>query len=101
MKIGSLKVSVRFTEDGYDVEYEAEFDEDALEDGAGQALLLLDNDQWMLRTSEEEVDAQGVDQSRHGSQQDTGLANAVRWARQQLQAQGYEVAFKFHADDPD
>jgi hypothetical protein len=103
MKIGSLKVSLRFTEDGYDVEYEAEFDEDALEDGTGQALLLLDeDDQWVLQTSEEEVDREGDDLSRHDPPlKDTGLAGAVRWARQRLQQQGYEVAFKFHADDPD
>jgi len=96
MKIASLKVSIRFTKDGYDAEYEAEFDEDALEDGTGQALLLYDNDQWGLYTSEEEAD-----RSFHDNLPDTGLASAVRWARQQLQKQGYEVAFKFHADDPD
>jgi hypothetical protein len=103
MKIGSLKVYLRFTEDGYDTEYEAQFDTDAREDGTGQALLLLDeNDQWVLRTSELEVDRMGVDLGRHDPPlKDTGLASAVRWARQRLQELGYEVAFKFHADDPD
>jgi hypothetical protein len=46
VKIVSLKFSVQFTEDGYDPEYEAEFDTDALEDGLGEALLLYENDQW-------------------------------------------------------
>lgn len=95
MKIVSLKFSVQFTDDGYDPEYEAEFDEDALEDGLGEALLLYENDQWGLYTSEED------DRSFHGFRSDMGLADAVRWARQQLKDTGYEVAFKFHADDPD
>ena len=96
LKIASLKVKIRFTQDGYDAEYEATFDKDALDDKTGQALLLYDNDQWGLYTSEEEAD-----RSFHGYLPDTGLASAVRWARQRLQEQSYEVAFKFHADDPD
>jgi hypothetical protein len=93
VKIVSLKFSVQFTEDGYDPEYEAEFDTDALEDGLGEALLLYENDQWGLYTSEED--------GRSFNRSDTGLADAVRWARQQLKDTGYEVAFKFHPDDPD
>jgi hypothetical protein len=93
VKIVSLKFSVQFTEDGYDPEYEAEFDTDALEDGLGEALLLYENDQWGLYTSGED--------GRSFHRSDTGLADAVRWARQQLKDTGYEVAFKFHPDDPD
>jgi hypothetical protein len=93
MKIVSLKVSVQFAEDGYDPEYEAEFDTDALEDGLGEAVLLYENDQWVLYTSEED--------GRSFNRSDTGLADAVRWARQQLKDAGYEVTFKFHPDDAD
>ena len=93
MKIVSLRFSVRFTEDGYDPEYEAEFDRDSLRDGLGEAMLLYTNDQWMLYTSEED--------GRSFYRTDTGVADAVRWARQQLKDAGYEVAFKFHPDDPD
>jgi hypothetical protein len=102
MRIATLKVLVQFTEDGYNPEYEATFDDDALEDGTGQALLVYNDDrQWELRTPEEEVDRRGVDVGFHGSLPDTGLADAVRWARQQLRDAGYEVAFKFHAEDQD
>jgi hypothetical protein len=92
MKIVSLKISVQFTEDGYNPEYEAEFDTDALDDGQGEAVLLYQNDQWALYTSEV---------AGHGFNSDTGLADAVKWARQLLKDDGYEVAFKFHTDDPD
>lgn len=93
MKIASLKVSVEFTQDGYDPEYEAQFDVDALKDGLGEAMLLYEDDQWRLSTSAED--------DRSWSRPDSGLADAVRWARRQLKDAGYEVAFKFHVDDPD
>jgi hypothetical protein len=95
MKIATLKVSGRFTKDGYDDEYEEGFDEEALEDGPGQALLVYDNGRWELFTSEED------DRSSHGHMQHTDLAEAVRDARQLLQGKGYEVEFKLHAEDPD
>lgn len=101
MKIATLKVSGRFTEDGCDTEYEEGFDEEALEDGPGQALLVYDNGRWELFTSEEEVDAEGVDRSSHGYMQHADLAEAVRDARRLLQDKGYEVAFKLHAEDSD
>jgi hypothetical protein len=101
MKIATLKVSGRFTENGGDVEYEEGFDEEALEDGPGQALLVYDNGRWELFTSEEEVDEEGVDRSSHGYMEHTDLAEAVTEARQLLQGKGYEVAFRLHAEDPD
>lgn len=98
MKIATLKVSGRFTKDGSDIENAEGFDEDALEDGPGQALLVYDNGRWELLTSEEEVD-RGADRSSHGYLQATDLAEAVREARRRLQSAGYEVAFKVHAED--
>lgn len=95
MKIATLKVSGRFTKDGYDDEYEEGFDEEALEDGPGQALLVYDNGRWELFTSEED------DRSSHGPMQHTDLAEAVRDARRLLLGKGYEVAFKLNAEDPD
>ena len=94
MKIATLKISGRFTEDGSDAVAAEGFDEDALEDGPGQALLVYDNGRWKLYTSEEEVDAQGVDEGTHGSLQGTDLAKAVSWARRKLEEEGYEVAFR-------
>jgi len=100
MKIATLKVSGLFTEDGSDVENAEGFDEDALEDGPGQALLVYDNGRWELLTSEEEAD-RGADRSSHGYLHATDLAEAVKEARQRLQNAGYEVAFRVHADNPD
>lgn len=100
MKIATLKVSGLFTESGSDAENADGFDEDALEDGAGQALLVYDDGRWELFTSEEEVD-RGADRGSHGYLQATDPAEAVRQARQLLQNAGYEVAFKVHVDDPD
>ena len=54
MKIASLRFSIGFTEDGYDPEYEAQFDVEALKDGLGEALLLYEDDQWRLYTSAED-----------------------------------------------
>ena len=100
MKIATLKVSGRFTKDGSDAENADGFDEDALEDGPGQALLVYDNGRWELLTSEEEVD-RGTDPGSHGYLQATDLPEAVREARQRLQDAGYEVAFKMNAEDSD
>jgi hypothetical protein len=100
MKIATLKVSGMFTEGGSDVENAEGFDEDALEDGPGQALLVYDDGRWELLTSEEEVD-RGGDRTSHGYLQATDLAEAVKEARQLLQNAGYEVAFKVHVQDPD
>jgi hypothetical protein len=94
MKIATLKISGRFTEDGSDAVGAEGFDEEALEDGPGQALLVYDNGRWKLFTSEEEVDAQGVDEGSHGSLEGTDLAKAVSWARRKLAEEGYEVAFR-------
>ena len=99
MKIATLKVSARYTEEGCDVEYEEGFDEDALEDGPGQALLVYGNGRWELYTSEE-VFKGGVNRSSHGYLQGTDLAEAVTWARQRLQDKGYEVAFTLGGADP-
>ena len=99
MKIATLKFSGRFTEDGSHIEY-AEFDQDAQEDGSGQALLRYDNGRWELLTSEEEVD-RSTNRGSHGYLQATDLEEAVREARQLLQSAGYEVAFKAHPEDPD
>jgi hypothetical protein len=100
MKIETLKVSVLFTEDGYQVEDEA-FDKGPLDDGPGQALLKYDDGRWELRTPEEEVDREGHDLGSHGYMQHTDLAEAVKEARQLLQDKGYEVTFKLNAEDPD
>ena len=86
-KIATLKVSGRFTKDGSDISA-GEFDEDALEDGPGQALLKYENDRWKLLTSEED------DRSDHGYLQAKDLAEAVREARRQLESEGYEVTFR-------
>jgi len=94
MKIETLKIAGLFTEDGCDAVDAEGFDEDALEDGPGQALLVYDNGRWKLFTSEEEVDARGVDEGGHGSLQGTDLAKAVAWARRRLEEEGYEVAFR-------
>ena len=99
MRIATLKVSGRFTEDGSDAENADGFDEDALEDGPGQALLVYDNGRWELLTSEEEVD-RDADLSRHGYLQATDLAEAVREARRLLESAGYDVAFKVQSEDP-
>jgi hypothetical protein len=93
MKIATLKISGLFTGNGCDAVNAEGFDEDALEDGPGQALLVYDSGRWKLFTSEEEVDARGVDEGRHGSLQGTDLAEAVSWARRKLEEGGYEVAF--------
>ena len=50
MKIATLKVAGLFAEDGCDVAYAGEFDEDALEDGPGQALLVYQDGRWHLFT---------------------------------------------------
>jgi hypothetical protein len=101
MKIVTLKISGRFNHDGGDVGYTGEFDEDALEDGPGQALLVYQDGRWHLFTSEEEVDAQGVDDSDHGYMEHTDLFGAIEDAREVLKGKGYEVAFKVHPGDPD
>jgi hypothetical protein len=93
MKIATLKVSVVFTEAGYDPAYE-DFDMEAVKDGPGQALLVYNERRWELLTPEEVVDAQGRERNSHGTLPDTGLADAVIWAQEQLQRDGYEVAFK-------
>jgi hypothetical protein len=98
MKIATLKVSARFTDESRDVEYEDGFDEDALEDGPGQALLVYGNGGWELYTSDEVYQA-GADGSSHGSLPGTDLAEAVTWARQRLQDKGYEVAFRLGGED--
>jgi hypothetical protein len=55
---------------------------------------VYDNGRWKLFTSEEEVDAQGVDEGSHGSLEGTDLAKAISWARRKLEEGGYEVAFR-------
>ncbi len=101
MKIATLKISGRFTEDGCDAAYTGEFDEDALEDGPGQAVLVYQDSGWHLFTSEEEVDAEGVDESDHGYMEHSDPLEAIRDARRLLKSKGYEVVFKAHAEDPD
>lgn len=81
MKIATLNVSGQFIKDGSDSEYAGGFDEDALRDGPGQAVLVYDNGRWKLLTSEEEPD-----RSSHGYMQHTDLAEAVRDARRLLQS---------------
>jgi len=100
MKITTLKVSGRFTEHGPDIENAEGFDEEALEDGAGQALLQYDDGRWVLRTSEEAVGRGPEDYSGHGYLE-ADLAKAVSEARRRLRSAGYEVTFKVNAKDPD
>ncbi len=71
MKVATLVVSERFTEDG-----------------SVQALLSYENDRWKLLTQDE------GDRSDHGYLQAKDLAEAVSEARRQLESEGYEVTFR-------
>ena len=95
MKIETLNVAAQFTQDGSHAERAGGFDVEAVDDGPVEALLLYDDGRWELFTSEE------TGGSSHGYLQAKDLAEAVKEARRQLQSEGYEVAFKMHAADPD